>query len=257
MNSERIRLAIADDNSAFVELFREFVQPLSDVELVAAASDGEEILEAIIQMKPDVVVLDLVMPRLDGLGVLEKLNVTPTIQRPKVIMLTAFGQEEITKKVLELGADYHVLKPFSMEVLLTRIRQVAKTKKTHAPITAPERANSSEDDISQILSDIGVPAHIRGYMYLREAIQMILQGKNDLLGSVTKELYPRIAEKYASTDSRVERSIRHAIAVVWERGDAQMTQKMFAHASNAKTGKPTNSEFMAVIADRVRRGYRK
>lgn len=252
MLKEKIRVAIADDNREFVGIVREYLADQPDIEIAGVGYNGEEILNIIEAEQPDIVILDIIMPHLDGIGVLEKLN-SSQIKRPKIIMLTAFGQENITQKIVELGADYYVLKPFSMEVLLNRIRQLAGTLTVQHPVAVAQAIKSHPIDVevTNIIREIGIPAHIKGYQYLRDAIMMIVE-EIDLLGAVTKVLYPMIAEKYSTTPSRVERAIRHAIEVAWGRGNMEMINKIFGYTVKLDKGKPTNSEFMAMIADKLR-----
>lgn len=259
----KIKVLIGDDNRDFCELLRAYVEGQSDLELTEVAYNGAEVLEAIRRTVPDVIILDIIMPHLDGIGVLEKLNQMELPQRPKIIMLTAFGQENITQKVLEMGADYYVLKPFSLDVLGTRIRQLAGV--VPAPVAAPAvavvqqapaayvppRTRSLDNDVTTIIHEIGIPAHIKGYRYLREAIMMVVD-RVDLLGCVTKELYPSIARNHQTTPSRVERAIRHAIEVAWSRGNVEVINGLFGHTVNRERGKPTNSEFIAMVADKLR-----
>jgi two-component system response regulator (stage 0 sporulation protein A) len=257
-----IKVLIGDDNRDFCELLRTYVEGQPDLELAGVAHNGAEVLDAIRQNVPDVIILDIIMPHLDGIGVLEKLGNMDLPVRPKIIMLTAFGQENITQKVLEMGADYYVLKPFSLDVLGTRIRQLAGV--TPAPITppalppnpahvvyVPQRTRSLDNDVTTIIHEIGIPAHIKGYRYLREAIMMVVN-RVDLLGCVTKELYPNIARSHQTTPSRVERAIRHAIEVAWSRGNVEVINGLFGHTVNRERGKPTNSEFIAMVADKLR-----
>ncbi|HAK74299.1 MAG TPA: sporulation transcription factor Spo0A, partial [Sporomusaceae bacterium] len=217
MLKERIKVAFADDNKEFSEIMNEYLSQQPDIEVVGVAYNGEQIISIIDEKKPDVVILDIIMPHLDGIGVLERINTTGG-KRPKIIMLTAFGQETITQRVVELGADYYVLKPFNMEVLVSRIRQLAGMITTQRPqVTAQAiKAKSVDVEVTNIIREIGIPAHIKGYQYLRDAIMMIIS-EIELLGAVTKVLYPMIAEKYSTTPSRVERAIRHAIEVAWNR----------------------------------------
>lgn len=252
MLKEKIRVAIADDNREFVGIVKDFLTEQSDIEIAGIGYNGEEILKIIETQEPDIVILDIIMPHLDGIGVLEKLN-TSQLKRPKIIMLTAFGQENITQRVVELGADYYVLKPFNMDVLLNRIRQLAGTLTMPQPAAAVQaiKPHSIDVEVTNIIREIGIPAHIKGYQYLRDAIMMIVE-EIDLLGAVTKVLYPMIAEKYATTPSRVERAIRHAIEVAWGRGNMEMINKIFGYTVKLDKGKPTNSEFMAMIADKLR-----
>jgi len=246
-----IKVAIADDNRDFAGIMQEFLSQQPDIDLVGVAYNGEQILSIIEEKQPDVVVLDIIMPHLDGIGVLERINASSG-KRPKIIMLTAFGQENITQRVVELGADYYVLKPFNMEVLVNRIRQLATSVSSQRPVVAQAiKARPLDVEVTNIIREIGIPAHIKGYQYLRDAIMMII-GEVELLGAVTKELYPMIAEKYSTTPSRVERAIRHAIEVAWSRGNMEMINKIFGYTVKSEKGKPTNSEFMAMIADKLR-----
>jgi two-component system, response regulator, stage 0 sporulation protein A len=248
---DKIKVAIADDNRGFSDIMQECMLQQPDIDLVGVAYNGEEILAIIAEKKPDVVILDIIMPHLDGIGVLERLNGS-TGKRPKMIMLTAFGQENITQRVVELGADYYILKPFNMDVLINRIRQLAITVTSQRPVVAQAIKSRPVDvEVTNIIREIGIPAHIKGYQYLRDAIMMIIE-EIELLGAVTKVLYPKIAEKYTTTPSRVERAIRHAIEVAWSRGNMEMINKLFGYTVKLDKGKPTNSEFMAMIADKLR-----
>nr|WP_092067357.1 sporulation transcription factor Spo0A [Dendrosporobacter quercicolus]NSL46543.1 sporulation transcription factor Spo0A [Dendrosporobacter quercicolus DSM 1736] len=251
MVKERIRVAIADDNREFVGIIQEYLSQQPDIDLIGVAYNGEEILTIIEEKKPDVVILDIIMPHLDGIGVLERINEFNG-RRPKIIMLTAFGQESITQRVVELGADYYILKPFNMEVISNRIRQLASTITSQRPVIAQAlKARPMDLEVTNIIREIGIPAHIKGYQYLRDAIMMIIT-EIELLGAVTKVLYPMIAEKYSTTPSRVERAIRHAIEVAWGRGNMDMINRIFGYTIKLEKGKPTNSEFMAMIADKLR-----
>jgi two-component system response regulator (stage 0 sporulation protein A) len=249
---ETIKVAIADDNREFVGIIQEYLSQQVDIELIGIAYNGEEIFTIIEEKKPDVVILDIIMPHLDGIGVLERIN-SLNAKRPKVIMLTAFGQESITQRVVELGADYYILKPFNMDVLASRIRQLATTISVQRPAVVAQaiKARPVDVEVTNIIREIGIPAHIKGYQYLRDAIMMIIS-EIELLGAVTKVLYPMIAEKYSTTPSRVERAIRHAIEVAWSRGNMEMINRLFGYTVKLEKGKPTNSEFMAMIADKLR-----
>jgi two-component system response regulator (stage 0 sporulation protein A) len=252
----KIRVLLADDNREFAELLEEHLSVQEDIEVIGVAHHGGEVLEMLKQRVPDVLVLDIIMPHLDGLGVLEQLqqmNLGPT---PKVIMLTAFGQENITHRAVELGASYYILKPFDLDVLTHRIRQIKGLgspspviKAQAAPLAA--RSQNLDANITNVIHEIGVPAHIKGYLYLREAISMVYN-EVDLLGAITKTLYPRIAEKYNTTPSRVERAIRHAIEVAWSRGNMDSIRALFGYTINVAKAKPTNSEFIAMVADKLR-----
>ncbi len=268
---------IADDNREFVTLLSDFLAKEERIEIVGTYHNGNEIIEAlqIANHLPDVIILDIIMPYLDGLGVLEQMKELPLSKWPKVIMLTAFGQESITKKAVELGASYYILKPFDMQLLLQRIYQVAapisytlsdsglrnhhqlflETPQVHEQAASLSSglnpARDLEIKVTDIIHEFGVPAHIKGYLYLREAIMMVYH-EIELLGHVTRKLYPRIAEKYRTTPSRVERAIRHAIEVAWNRGNLESIEKVFGYTVNLDRTKPTNSEFIAMIADKLR-----
>lgn len=255
---------IGDDNREFCELLREYVEAQPDMELVGMAHQGIDVLQAVQLETPDVLILDIIMPHLDGIGVLEQLAQLDLPRRPKIIMLTAFGQENITQKVLEMGADYYVLKPFSLDVLGTRLRQLAGVvplPATPPPIpnvgmarvgvVLPLRTRNLDTDVTTIIQEIGIPPHIKGYRYLREAILLVVN-RVELLNSITKELYPTIARNHGTTPSRVERAIRHAIEVAWNRGNQEVLQGLFGHTVHRDRGKPTNSEFIAMVADRLR-----
>jgi two-component system response regulator (stage 0 sporulation protein A) len=243
-----IKVLVADDNREFCDLLGKYIENQPDFKLVAAVHNGRQVLDLLASEVPDVIVLDIIMPHLDGLGVLEQINGGVWEKRPKTIMLTAFGQESITQRVVDLGADYYILKPFDLAVLAKRIRQIANQ---HTSRPAPPEARKLDVEVTGVLHEIGIPAHIKGYLYLREAVCLVVQ-RVELLGGVTKELYPSIAKKYTTTPSRVERAIRHAIEVAWNRGNVDFIHGLFGHTVNSDRGKPTNSEFIAMVADKLR-----
>lgn len=252
---DKISILIADDNREFCEILQEYISTQEDFNMLGVAYNGVEALKMIQELNPDVVVLDIIMPHLDGIGVLEKLGNMNLTQRPKVIILTTLGQEFMTQRSVELGADYYILKPFDLDVLGTRIKQMFTTssaKNTHQP-QAPVKNRNLDVEVTKIIHQMGVPAHIKGYQYLRDAILFVIEEVN-LLGAVTKELYPMIAQKYLTTPSRVERAIRHAIELAWDRGNVDMMNKFFGYTINVERGKPTNSEFIAMVADKLRIG---
>lgn len=253
------KLLIADDNKEFCDILREYFSEQEDIELVGVANNGVEALKKIKEEEPNVLVLDIIMPHLDGIGVLEKLNEVEV--RPKVIMLTAFGQESMTQKAVELGADYYILKPFDIDVLANRIRQLGNIFVTTPQpqrtlnVQPANKVKNLEVEVTNIIHQMGVPAHIKGYQYLRDAILLVIN-EVSLLGAVTKELYPMIAERYTTTPSRVERAIRHAIELAWDRGNVEMMNKFFGYTINLDRGKPTNSEFIAMVADKLRLSHK-
>jgi two-component system, response regulator, stage 0 sporulation protein A len=251
MDSDRIKVAIVDDNREFVDIMQEFLSQHSDIALVGTAYDGEGILTIINDQQPDVVILDLVMPHLDGIGVLERINEIKG-QRPKILVLTVFGQEKIMQQVMALGADYYLIKPCNIDVLLSRIRQLGGESKPYraasAAITEPR---SLEKEVTDFIREIGVPAHIKGYYYVRDAIILVIEN-DDLIGAVTKELYPLIAGKHNTTAGRVERAVRNCIGIACRRGNTTLINRLFG-PGKAEQG-ITNSEFIATIADRLKNG---
>ena len=262
MLQEKIKILLADDNKEFCDVVKSYVNRQDDMEVIAVAYDGIEAYQKILLEKPDVAILDGIMPRLDGLGVMEKLNANLTNQPlPIIMMLSAMAQEKITQKAISIGVEYYMVKPFDMESLVSRIRELynAKHNKSSYNVNTNGRTNLSakspeislEAKVTNILHEIGVPAHIRGYHYMREAIMMAVNNI-DVLNYITKELYPSIAKKYNTTPSRVERAIRHAIEVAWSRGKVDAIDNLFGYTINTHKGKPTNSEFIALIADRLR-----
>ncbi len=252
-----IKVCIVDDNRELTSLLEEYISEQSDLEVVGIAHNGQECLELLDEVEPDVLVLDIIMPHLDGLAVLERLREKSKV--PNVIMLTAFGQEDVTKKAVDLGASYFILKPFDMENLVSHIRQVSgkvnpvlkKPSLSSRMNSEPSKPKNLDASITSIIHEIGVPAHIKGYLYLREAISMVYNDI-ELLGSITKVLYPDIAKKYNTTASRVERAIRHAIEVAWSRGNIDSISSLFGYTVSMTKAKPTNSEFIAMVADKLR-----
>ena len=261
--NNKIKVLIADDNKDFCNILNEYLSTQDDVEVVGVAKDGLEALDILPQTNPDVLILDIIMPHLDGLGVLEKLHSEELEKFPKVIILSAVGQDKITQRAISLGADYYVVKPFDFETFMRRIRQIAGTEPAIVerirenqsfPIEFISNKNSAyslEAKITNIIHEIGVPAHIKGYLYLREAITMVVADM-ELLSAVTKELYPNIAKEFNTTPSRVERAIRHAIEVAWSRGKVDTINSLFGYTVHNEKGKPTNSEFVAMVADKLR-----
>ena len=265
--NEKIKVLIADDNIDFALTLNSYLEKENEMEVIGMAKDGNEAYDIILEKSPDVVLLDVIMPHLDGLGVLEKLNSANLAKFPLCIMLSAVGQDKITQKAINLGAEYYIVKPFDINLLMKRIKEFKhyeagsikgnyasrEIKQQYIEI-APEskkEEGSLEALVTNVIHEVGVPAHIKGYQYLREAIMMVVNNI-DIINQITKQLYPEIADKYHTTPSRVERAIRHAIEVAWGRGEQATVESIFGYTVSASKGKPTNSEFIAMIADKLR-----
>lgn len=253
MNHNMIKVLLADDNKDFCDILAAHLQKQEDMQVVAIAMDGIDAMNKIRETHPDVAIIDGIMPRLDGLGVLERLQTIEEAERPVTILLSALSQDKVVQKALDLGAGYYMVKPFDMEALTQRVRQLMQEQKPllKAGTLSGGGGCDLETKVTNILHEIGVPAHIRGYHYMREAIIMSVNDM-DVLNYITKELYPSIAKKCNTTPSRVERAIRHAIEVAWNRGKVDAIDALFGYTINNHKGKPTNSEFIALIADRLR-----
>lgn len=256
---EKIKIAIVDDNKDLIRTMGSYFDQHPEIEIIGTAVNGKLCLELLDSIQPDVLLLDIIMPHLDGIAVLDNLQKDNKLKDIQVIMLTAFGQEDVMKQAVDLGASYFMLKPFEFERLVTQIKQVAAKKgfvqeepvKANPEKEALQNKRMIDNTITNVIKEIGVPAHIKGYSYLREAIQMVYSDI-ELLGSITKVLYPEIAKKFQTTPSRVERAIRHAIEVAWNRGNYETISKLFGYTVHHLKSKPTNSEFIAMIADKIR-----
>ena len=258
---DKLNIAIADDNAKVLQLLDKIVSSDEELNVVGKAGNGEDLYDIIKKQEPDVVLLDLVMPKVDGLTVMERVNKDQEIRKhPAFIVITAVGQEKITEDAFDLGADYYILKPFDNEMVINRIkhtrvkkdRNFAKVQKVNAYESKKEYMERNlETDVTNIIHEIGVPAHIKGYQYLRDSIIMSVSDM-EMLNSITKILYPTIAKKHQTTPSRVERAIRHAIEVAWDRGDVDVLSSYFGYTIQSQRGKPTNSEFIAMIADKLK-----
>ena len=265
--SEKISVLVADDNADFAKTLVAYLEKENEMEVIGIAKDGNEACDMILNTEPDVVLLDVIMPYLDGLGVLERIQSSNMKKKPTCIMLSAVGQAKVTQRAISLGAEYYVVKPFDIELLIKRIKEIKnyqpslnqssfmnkEIKVPYIEIPIEEKKNESnlEALVTNIIHELGVPAHIKGYQYLREAIMMVINDI-DVINQITKQLYPEIAKKFRTTPSRVERAIRHAIEVAWSRGEQQTVESIFGYTVSAAKGKPTNSEFIAMIADKLR-----
>ncbi len=254
-----LNVAIADDNERMVEILDSIVKKDDELRIVGKANNGEEVYHIIKEKEPDVVLLDLIMPKLDGLSVMEKINQDQTIKKhPKFIVISAIGQEGITEDAFNLGAHYYIMKPFDNDMVLSRVRAIKsymseENRKGSRNNFSNEKKTIEhlENDVTDMIHEVGVPAHIKGYQYLRDAIIMVIE-EPEMLNSITKILYPTIAKRNQTTPSRVERAIRHAIEVAWSRGNMEIINSLFSYTVSTGKGKPTNSEFIALIADKIR-----
>ena len=268
--TDKISILIADDNVDFANTLASYIEKESEMEVIGMAKDGNEAVEMATTTQPDILLLDVIMPHLDGLGVLEKIEASNVTKKPLTIMLSAVGQDKITQRAIELGAQYYVVKPFDINLLLKRVKDLKNfqpsqfknvsassvNREIKAPYIeiSPENKKNEENLealVTNVIHEVGVPAHIKGYQYLREAIMMVVNDI-DIINQITKQLYPEIALKYTTTPSRVERAIRHAIEVAWGRGQTDVVESIFGYTVSAAKGKPTNSEFIAMIADKLR-----
>ena len=249
----KIRVMIADGGEDFRTLLAETLSLENDIEIVAAAGDGMEAVALAAETRPDVLLLDLVLPKLDGFGVMDRLaegNIETV-----TMVVSAFYNESMVARSAEKGAYYFVPKPCDVGEIVRHIREAVAPRRLSAPAIVPTMAAKRpeanlEATVTEIIHEIGVPAHIKGYQYLREAI-IITINDMDVINAVTKVLYPAVAKKYGTTPSRVERAIRHAIEVAWDRGDIETLQKFFGYTVSNIKGKPTNSEFIAMISDHL------
>lgn len=255
---EQLNVAIADDNERMLNLLGEIIENDKELRLVGRANNGEDMYKIIKKEQPDVVLLDLIMPKMDGLSVMEMVNHDSTIKnQPHFIVVTAIGQERITEDAFEKGASYYILKPFNNDTVIQRIKN---TRRGPRPETKHQEGKNEvkefpqenlESQVTDMIHEIGIPAHIKGYHYLRDAILMAIDDM-DVLNAITKVLYPTVAKKHQTTSSRVERAIRHAIEVAWSRGKLDTLEELFGYTVSTGKGKPTNSEFIALVADTIR-----
>ncbi len=264
---DKITVLVADDNNDFTMTLSNYLEKEDQIQIVGVAKDGNEAYDMAVDLKPDILLLDIIMPHLDGLGVLEKLYETEMDKKPLSIILSAVGQDKITQRAINLGAQYYIVKPFDINVLVKRMKElknyqptqfkggyIGREIKAQYIDIAPDKKKNQENLealVTNVIHEVGVPAHIKGYQYLREAIMMVIKD-TDVINQITKQLYPQIAGKYHTTPSRVERAIRHAIEVAWGRGEQNTVENIFGYTVSASKGKPTNSEFIAMIADKLR-----
>ena len=257
--NDTIKVLVIDDNREIAEGIREYLAKSGnrEIEIAGCAYDGKDGLEKIAALQPDAVILDIVMPVLDGIGVLKAMPRYTGIKRPAVVMLSALAQEHVSGMVSAYGADYYMVKPASYEMLFDRIKMLCRPAPsklgTEVRLSPQKEISPKEMEIrvTNIIHNVGVPANIKGYQYLRDAILMTIND-NEMINAVTKQLYPEVAKRHKTTSSRVERAIRHAIEVACTRGNEECFYKLFGYTVSTLKGKPTNSEFIALIADKLR-----
>ena len=260
-----IKIGIVDDNEMMREHMRVLFEDDNRIEIVFEAADGLEALQCIRQNQPDVVLLDLIMPRMDGVEVLQNLRRDTSLKKlPAVIVVSAVGQERILDMVFSLGAAYYIMKPFEDKLLVRRVQQLIGGQslppvqsKSSSRVSYGYNGMSDTDlEVTHLLHDLGVPPHIKGYQYLKDAIMMVAEAP-EIINAVTKTLYPTIATMNSTSSSRVERAIRHAISVTWRKGNSRLMNDMFAYTIRSGAGKPTNSEFVAILAEKIRLSQKK
>ena len=240
-----VRVILADANEEFRILLKDSIEETGEFQVVGSAGDGRQLVDMVCNLKPQLVIMDLVLPELDGFGVLAKLQELGE-DAPQTIVTSAFCGDHVVQQATDLGVYFFLPKPVSDSSLLEHMRRAVRPQEEREVPHAP----ALEGLVTGIIHEIGVPAHIKGYQYVREAI-MIAVNDMDVINAVTKVLYPEVAKRFATTPSRVERAIRHAIEVAWDRGDLETLQHYFGYTVNSAKGKPTNSEFIALIADRL------
>lgn len=267
---KNIKVLVADNSEFAKNDLKDFLQNNDKVQFVGVVDNGRDAYRTIIDETPDVVLIDVILPVMDGFTVIEKINVNKSIKRkPLFIIISSMGNQSMVEYACKLGVIYYIMKPYNLDSMLHRILQAAMlhmrsewdVKKKERTYVMQEYGMSNymettlENDVTDIIREIGIPAHIKGYQYIREAIMLTVNDMN-LLNYITKLLYPTIAKKYKTTSSSVERAIRHAIEVAWNKGQIDVLEELFGYTISAGKGKPTNSEFIALIADKLRLEYR-
>ena len=244
----KTKVLVVDDNKALVGMIQEYFEDNKNIEISCVAHDGEEAVNVVKDNMSsiDVILLDLIMPKKDGVYVLDKLKSMGI--KKDIIVVTSFNEEETIRKVSEYGVKYIVLKPFELKDLESKILEVKNKPKGNIINVGANNLNIS---VSKILHELGIPSHIKGYQYIREAISLVYE-RPELIGGITKELYPLVGKTFDTSTSRVERAIRHAIEVSWNRGDWDLMEEIFGHSVDIDRAKPTNSEFIVTIADKLR-----
>ncbi len=252
---KKIKVLLAD-NSEYFGVPCATTMRSHNLEVQMTEKDGRRVVENVAQVRPDVVIMDFFLPGLDAIGVMKGIQGLHLAQKPQIMIMSGFDNPTLEREALLAGADYYFLKPFDADEMAERILLLCKKSRLQEPLHKPalspaENGGSLEISVTEIIHQIGVPAHIKGYQYLRDAILMAIED-DDIINAVTKRLYPAVAKKHGTTSSRVERAIRHAIEVAWDRGDVDVLNSYFGYTIHNGRGKPTNSEFIAMISDKFR-----
>lgn len=255
MQSEKIKIIVVDDNKDLTDILCEYLSGFEEFEIAGAASNGRDAIEIIKAQEPDVVIMDIVMPNMDGIGVLENLKNIHMTKRPQFIMLSAIGQDKTIQIALSLGAEFFIVKPFDMNDLVLRIKQLQLLKHPKADeIIAPDNLKSEKIidlGVAAILDEMGMPSHLKGYQYLKYATIMVIKDLT-AINSVTKLIYTNVANEYKTTPIRVERAVRNAIEITWCRGNIKYIDSIFASQLVSVDSRPTNSQFIIMIAAQYR-----
>ena len=251
---KEINVLIADDNTEYAKTLGGYLEADSKINICGIAKDGFQVLEMVDILKPDVLIMDVVLSNLDGIGVLERFKSKNMAHMPKIIVSSVLRLEKLAQDCINLGVDYFMVKPVNYESIISTIKRLYN--ESHSQLIPGKGVKNDEvvdveTLVTEMIHEIGIPAHIKGYQYLRHAIMMVIENL-DVINSITKKLYPTVAEDFNTTASRVERAIRHAIEVAWDRGDTDVLNSIFGYTIATSKGKPTNSEFIAMIADRLR-----
>lgn len=249
----KTNILMIDDNINLIEMVKEYFYGSSEVDICFEAHDGEEGIEVLEKNKDniDLIILDLIMPNRDGIFVLSEMKKRGI--NKKVIVATSYNAQEVIREVSEYGVSYYILKPFDLSILEKRIMELTNKKESEE---IDFYASNIQVSITKMLHELGIPSHIKGYGYIREAVSIIFENP-DVIGGITKELYPALAKKFNTTVSRVERAIRHAIEVSWNRGNLDFMEELFGFSVDIDRAKPTNSEFIVTIADKLRLDFHK
>ena len=249
-----MRIMLVDDNLELRRAMREHLQKQENMRIVAEASTGLEALEHLSKTPVDVIILDIIMPQMDGYSFMEEMNRQQLADPPQIIVVSALGRDDFIMRAVENGARFYMIKPVDMNVLTARIREVCGQASDAVPanrVSMPGRAPSIDEKLASLFLTIGIPAHIKGYAFLREAVKMVIENP-DVINRITKELYPGIGKRFNTSASKVERAIRHAIEVAWSRGRIDTLNKAFGCRVATKEDKPTNGEFIAMLSDKFR-----